>query len=99
MLQLPFSCSSSLLPTLSLHRYSGTSADLLKTVLDLVISVRVFLGRFDMRTLEVGVACGGPWWGGVEDHSRQKDHSRRADLRMVSAWAGRGQERMHAGKE
>ncbi|KAL4423131.1 hypothetical protein ABPG77_004814 [Micractinium sp. CCAP 211/92] len=36
--------------------YSGTSADLLKTVLDLVISVRVFLGRFDMRTMQAATA-------------------------------------------
>ncbi len=36
------------------RRYSGTSADLLKTALDLIISVRVFLGRFDMRTMQVG---------------------------------------------
>lgn len=38
---------------LALCRYSGTSADLLKTALDLIISVRVFLGRFDMRTMQV----------------------------------------------
>ncbi|KAI7840166.1 hypothetical protein COHA_005949 [Chlorella ohadii] len=35
--------------------YSGTSADLLKTALDLIISVRVFLGRFDMRTMQVAI--------------------------------------------
>jgi hypothetical protein len=34
--------------------YSGTSADLIKTLFDLLISVRVFLGRFDMRTMQVG---------------------------------------------
>ena len=45
--------------------YSGTSADLLKTVLDLIISVRVFLGRFDMRTMQVGVGgcVGRSSWG------------------------------------
>jgi hypothetical protein len=31
--------------------YSGTSADLLNTLFDLVVSVKVFVGRFDMRTL------------------------------------------------
>ena len=34
--------------------YSGTSADMYRTVIDLVISVKLFLGRFDMRTMEVG---------------------------------------------
>lgn len=33
--------------------YSGTSADLLKTCLDLMVSVKLFLGRFDMRTMQV----------------------------------------------
>jgi hypothetical protein len=33
--------------------YSGTSADLFKTVFDLLVSVTVFLGRFDMRMLQV----------------------------------------------
>lgn len=31
--------------------YSGTSADLLKTLFDLVVSLKVFVGRFDMRTM------------------------------------------------
>ncbi|KAF8040168.1 hypothetical protein BT93_B2407 [Corymbia citriodora subsp. variegata] len=35
--------------------YSGTSADLLKTLFDLLVSVTVFLGRFDMRTLQAAV--------------------------------------------
>lgn len=35
-------------------RYSGTSADLVKTCFDLIVSVKLFLGRFDMRTLQVG---------------------------------------------
>lgn len=33
--------------------YSGTSADMYKTVFDLLISVKLFLGRFDMRTMQV----------------------------------------------
>uniref|UniRef100_A0A7S1T4N1 Calcineurin-like phosphoesterase domain-containing protein n=1 Tax=Tetraselmis chuii TaxID=63592 RepID=A0A7S1T4N1_9CHLO len=32
--------------------FSGTSADLLKTFFDLVISVKIFLGRFDMREMQ-----------------------------------------------
>uniref|UniRef100_A0A2N9HRG6 Uncharacterized protein n=1 Tax=Fagus sylvatica TaxID=28930 RepID=A0A2N9HRG6_FAGSY len=32
--------------------YSGTSADLFKTVFDLLVSVTVFLGRFDMRMMQ-----------------------------------------------
>lgn len=32
--------------------YSGTSADLLKTLFDLMVSVKLFLGRFDQRTLQ-----------------------------------------------
>ena len=32
--------------------YSGTSADLLKTMFDLTISLKLFLGRFDMRTMQ-----------------------------------------------
>lgn len=36
--------------------YSGTSADLFKTMFDLLISVKLFLGRFDMRTMQVGGA-------------------------------------------
>lgn len=31
--------------------YSGTSADLLNTLIDLIVSVKVFVGRFDMRTM------------------------------------------------
>jgi hypothetical protein len=45
--------------------YSGTSADLIKTLFDLLISVRVFLGRFDMRTMQarLSLAGAGPWAG------------------------------------
>ncbi|KNA10448.1 hypothetical protein SOVF_144270, partial [Spinacia oleracea] len=32
--------------------YSGTSADLFKTVFDLLVSVTVFFGRFDMRMMQ-----------------------------------------------
>lgn len=35
--------------------YSGTSADMYKTMLDLTISLKLFLGRFDMRTMQVGI--------------------------------------------
>lgn len=31
-----------------------TSADLFKTVFDLLVSVTVFVGRFDMRMMQVG---------------------------------------------
>ena len=41
--------------------YSGTSADMYRTMIDLVISVKLFLGRFDMRTMEVG--CLASWPG------------------------------------
>mmetsp|Transcript_31178 Transcript_31178/g.92977 ORF Transcript_31178/g.92977 Transcript_31178/m.92977 type:complete len:1354 (-) Transcript_31178:1870-5931(-) len=36
--------------------YSGTSADLVKTVVDLTISLKVFLGRFDMRMMQVATS-------------------------------------------
>ncbi|KAG5410732.1 hypothetical protein IGI04_007051 [Brassica rapa subsp. trilocularis] len=41
--------------------YSGTSADLFKTVFDLLVSVTVFLGRFDMRMLQAAMtkSCDG----------------------------------------
>ncbi|AEE84691.2 Calcineurin-like metallo-phosphoesterase superfamily protein [Arabidopsis thaliana] len=35
--------------------YSGTSADLFKTVFDLLVSVTVFLGRFDMRMMQAAM--------------------------------------------
>lgn len=35
--------------------YSGTSADLFKTVFDLLVSVTVFVGRFDMRMMQNGL--------------------------------------------
>lgn len=36
--------------------YSGTSADLIKTLFDLMVSVKVFLGRFDARTMQAATA-------------------------------------------
>lgn len=44
--------------------YSGTSADLLKTALDLVVSVKLFLGRFDMRAMHASLAGHGSDGGG-----------------------------------
>ncbi|CAK9191692.1 unnamed protein product [Sphagnum troendelagicum] len=35
--------------------YSGTSADLFKTAFDLLVSVTLFLGRFDMRTMQAAM--------------------------------------------
>lgn len=35
--------------------YSGTSADLFKTMFDLLVSVTVFLGRFDMRMMQAAM--------------------------------------------
>ncbi|GIL63693.1 hypothetical protein Vafri_17711 [Volvox africanus] len=37
--------------------YSGTSADLFKTLFDLMVSVKLFLGRFDMRTMQAATAA------------------------------------------
>ncbi|KAK4274712.1 hypothetical protein QN277_017898 [Acacia crassicarpa] len=36
--------------------YSGTSADLFKTVFDLLVSVAVFVGRFDMRMMQAAMS-------------------------------------------
>jgi len=36
--------------------YSGTSADLVKTLFNLILSVKVFLGRFDQRTMQAVTA-------------------------------------------
>ena len=33
--------------------YSGTSADMYRTIFDLAVSLKLFLGRFDMRTMQV----------------------------------------------
>ncbi|GAA0165384.1 hypothetical protein Leryth_012930 [Lithospermum erythrorhizon] len=47
--------------------YSGTSADLFKTVFDLIVSVTVFVGRFDMRMMQAAM-------------SRVKEGGKREDL-------------------
>ncbi|KAJ7562881.1 hypothetical protein O6H91_03G087600 [Diphasiastrum complanatum] len=44
--------------------YSGTSADLFKTAFDLLVSVTLFLGRFDMRTMQAAMT-----WS--QQHGRQ----------------------------
>ncbi|KAK4390591.1 hypothetical protein Sango_2122400 [Sesamum angolense] len=46
--------------------YSGTSADLFKTVFDLLVSVTVFVGRFDMRMMQAAMSR-------VEDGAKQED--------------------------
>lgn len=46
--------------------YSGTSADLFKTVFDLLVSVTVFVGRFDMRMMQAAMSR-------VEDEAKQDD--------------------------
>ncbi|AEE83050.1 unnamed protein product [Arabidopsis thaliana] len=55
--------------------YSGTSADLFKTVFDLLVSVTVFLGRFDMRMLQAAMTKSGDASGRKEllyDHLAEK---------------------------
>ncbi|KAL0432477.1 UNVERIFIED_CONTAM: hypothetical protein Slati_2582000 [Sesamum latifolium] len=46
--------------------YSGTSADLFKTVFDLMVSVTLFVGRFDMRMMQAAMSR-------VEDGAIQDD--------------------------
>ncbi|XP_022880739.1 uncharacterized protein LOC111398010 [Olea europaea var. sylvestris] len=46
--------------------YSGTSTDLFKTVFDLLVSVTVFVGRFDMRMMQAAMSK-------VEDGADQDD--------------------------
>ncbi|CAA2972038.1 uncharacterized protein LOC111374230 isoform X2 [Olea europaea subsp. europaea] len=46
--------------------YSGTSADLFKTVFDLLVSVTVFVGRFDMRMMQAAMSR-------VEDGAKHED--------------------------
>ncbi|OVA15778.1 Phosphoesterase domain [Macleaya cordata] len=46
--------------------YSGTSADLFKTVFDLLVSVTVFVGRFDMRMMQAAMSR-------VEDGTQKGD--------------------------
>lgn len=51
--------------------YSGTSADMYKTMVDLTISVKLFLGRFDMRTMQAATAATPP--GAGRDPPREGD--------------------------
>lgn len=37
--------------------YSGTSADMYRTMFDLLISLKLFLGRYDMRQMQVCTSC------------------------------------------
>uniref|UniRef100_A0A2P2J0K9 Uncharacterized protein MANES_05G171000 n=1 Tax=Rhizophora mucronata TaxID=61149 RepID=A0A2P2J0K9_RHIMU len=56
--------------------YSGTSADLFKTVFDLLVSVTVFVGRFDMRMMQAAMnkVQDGPQQGDIlYDHFSEKD--------------------------
>ncbi|MFS7972654.1 putative calcineurin-like phosphoesterase domain, ApaH type, metallo-dependent phosphatase [Helianthus anomalus] len=40
----------------AVERSSGTSADLIKTLFDLLVSVTIFLGRFDMRMMQAAMS-------------------------------------------
>ncbi|XP_010664589.1 uncharacterized protein LOC100267859 isoform X2 [Vitis vinifera] len=56
--------------------YSGTSADLFKTAFDLLVSVTVFVGRFDMRMMQASMnkACDGVPHGDIlYDHFSEKE--------------------------
>ncbi|GAB4833573.1 hypothetical protein Ancab_031816 [Ancistrocladus abbreviatus] len=56
--------------------YSGTSADLFKTVFDLLVSVTVFLGRFDMRMMQASMKSaqdGSQEGDPLFDHFSEKD--------------------------
>ncbi|XP_074279297.1 uncharacterized protein LOC141604730 [Silene latifolia] len=55
--------------------YSGTSADLFKTVFDLLVSVTVFLGRFDMRMMQAATSTAQDAAEGdpLYDHFQEKD--------------------------
>ncbi|KAL8166043.1 hypothetical protein V2J09_007542 [Rumex salicifolius] len=56
--------------------YSGTSADLFKTVFDLLVSVTVFLGRFDMRMMQASMSPtqdGSQQGDPLYDHFSEKD--------------------------
>lgn len=55
--------------------YSGTSADLFKTAFDLLVSVTVFVGRFDMRMMQAAMnrAQDGAQQGLLYDHFNDKD--------------------------
>ncbi|DBB07470.1 TPA: hypothetical protein ACH3X3_008941 [Trebouxia sp. C0006] len=51
--------------------YSGTSADMYRTVFELLVSVKLFLGRFDMRTMQAATATNPP--GSASDPPRAGD--------------------------
>ncbi|XP_047309169.1 uncharacterized protein LOC124912574 [Impatiens glandulifera] len=51
--------------------YSGTSADLFKTVFDLLVSVTVFVGRFDMRMMQAAMSSVN---GGAKEDDLLFDH-------------------------
>ncbi|XP_031398410.1 uncharacterized protein LOC116208972 isoform X1 [Punica granatum] len=56
--------------------YSGTSADLFKTVFDLLVSVTVFVGRFDMRMMQASMSKSekdGAAQDLFYDHFRERD--------------------------
>ncbi|KAA0060871.1 Metallophos domain-containing protein [Cucumis melo var. makuwa] len=56
--------------------YSGTSADLFKTVFDLLVSVTVFVGRFDMRMMQAAMRKledGAQQDGLLYDHYSERD--------------------------
>ncbi|OIW20273.1 hypothetical protein TanjilG_08233 [Lupinus angustifolius] len=56
--------------------YSGTSADLFKTAFDLLVSVTVFVGRFDMRTMQAAMSKvhdGNQQGDLLYDHFSEKD--------------------------
>lgn len=56
--------------------YSGTSADLFKTAFDLLVSVTVFVGRFDMRMMQASMNKAGdgvPHGDILYDHFSEKE--------------------------
>ncbi|WVZ61470.1 hypothetical protein U9M48_011334 [Paspalum notatum var. saurae] len=58
--------------------YSGTSADLFKTAFDLMVSVTLFVGRFDMRMMQA--AMKGPTYDTQNDDLLYDYFSEREDL-------------------
>ncbi|BDA40538.1 hypothetical protein COCOBI_01-1910 [Coccomyxa sp. Obi] len=51
--------------------YSGTSADMYRTIFGLIVSLKLFLGRFDMRTMQAATGVGPP--GGGSGPPREGD--------------------------
>ncbi|KAF5444981.1 hypothetical protein F2P56_034072 [Juglans regia] len=56
--------------------YSGTSADLYKTVFDLLVSVNIFLGRFDLRIMQAVTSQ-------VQDGAREQNHGARDQQNLL----------------